>query len=127
VPDLFEHLTEGGDERTTALYRLALLTGAVRLPDANLEKISNSNYLKAWFAEKLQNPDIVFRLAEVASAVSLRELRGHDEENSLSLDNFGFPVILEPAPEIQRKRGFATQLAGKQNSNGKGGDDNASA
>lgn len=127
VPDLFERVTEGGDEQITALYRIALLSGAVRLPDVNPEKISNSNELKAWFAEQLQNPDIVSRLAEVAPAVSLRELRGPDEENSLSLDDFGFPVILEPAPEFQPKRGFATQLAGKQNSNGKEGDDNASA
>ena len=127
VPDLFECVTEGDDEQITALYRIALLSGAVRLPDASPEKMKNSKDLKAWFAEQLQNPDIVSRLAEVAPAVSLRELRGPDEENSLSLDDFGFPVILEPAPEFQRKRGFATQLAGKQNSNGKGGDDNASA
>lgn len=127
VPDLFEGVTEGDDEQITALYRIALLSGAVRLPDASPEKIKNSKDLKAWLAEQLRNPDIVSRLAEVAPEVSLRELRGPDVENSLSLDDFGFPVILEPAQEFQRKRSFATQLAGKQNSNGQGGDNNASA
>ena len=94
VRDLFEYVTEGDDERVTALYRLALLTGAVRLQDADPEKITGSTALKAWFAEQLSNAEVVSRLAEVAPAVLRRELAEPDEEKIMSLDDFGFPVIL---------------------------------
>jgi transcriptional regulator with XRE-family HTH domain len=108
VPDLFEQLTAGGDEQTTALYRLALLTGAVRLQDADPEKVTGPIELQAWFAEQLRNPDTVSRLEEVAPAVSRRELRGPDEANVRGLDEHGFPVIIEQG----KKRGFPEALAG---------------
>ncbi len=131
VPDLFEHVTEGGDEQTTALHRLALLTGTVRLQDADPEKVTGPTELKAWFAEQLRNPDAVSRLAEVGPAISRRELRGPDEENSYCLDDFGFPVILERGSEFQRKRSlaaaFAAAFTGKPNSSDEGGDENVSA
>jgi hypothetical protein len=107
VPDLFDYVTEGDDEQTTAALRLALLTGAVRLPDADPEKIIGPNELKAWFAEQLRNPDTVSRLAEIAPAVLHRELRGPDEAKVMGLDDHGFPVILEQI----KKRSFAEALA----------------
>lgn len=127
VRDLFEYVTEGDDEQTTALYRLALLTGAVRLQDADPEKITGSTALKAWFAEQLRNADVVSRLAEVAPAVSRRELAGPDDEKFMSLDDLGFPVIQERAPEFQRPRSIAAALAGKKKPSGNGGDENVSA
>lgn len=127
VRDLFEYVTEGDDERVTALYRLALLTGAVRLQDADPEKITGSTALKAWFAEQLSNAEVVSRLAEVAPAVLRRELAEPDEEKIMSLDDFGFPVILERAPELQRTRSIAAAFAGEKNSSDDGGDENVSA
>ena len=104
IPDLFDYVTEGDDEQTTAELRLALLTGAVRLPDADPEKITGFNELKSWLAEQLRNPDTVSKLTEVAPAVSRRELRGPDEEQSMGLDHFGFPTILEPGPRLHSLR-----------------------
>jgi len=98
VPDLFDYVTEGDDEQTTALHRLALLTGAVRLHDADPKKVTGPTQMQAWFGEQLRNPEVISRLNEVAPAVSRRELRGPDEEQSMGLDDFGFPTILEPGP-----------------------------
>ena len=120
VPSLFEHVTQGSDEQTTALYRIALLTGAVRLQDADPEKIMGPSELKSWFAEQLRNPDIVSKLTEVAPAVSRRELRGLDEEKVMGLDGLGFPVILERSPELQPKHPLAAPFD-------EGGDKNGSA
>lgn len=128
VPDLFEHVTAGSDEQTTALYRIALLTGAVRLQGSDPERVMGLTELKAWFAEQLQNPDIVSKLAEVAPAISRRELRGPDEENSMGLDDLGFPVFVERSPEeLLRKRDFAAALAGKPKTSDERGDENVSA
>ena len=121
VPDLFEHMIEGGDEQTTAQYRKALLTGAVRLQDADPERIMERTELKSWFAEQLRNPEIVSRLTEVAPAVSRRELRGLDEEKVMGLDDLGFPVILERSPELQPKHPLAALIVDE------GGDENVSA
>lgn len=120
VPDLFDYVTEGDDEQTTAELRLALLTGAVRLPDADPEKIKGPNELKAWFAEQLRNPDTVSRLAEIAPAVLRRELREPDEAKVMGLDDHGFPVILEKI----KKLSFAEALAAASDDEG---DENASA
>ena len=120
VPDLFDYVTESDDEQTTAMHRLALLTGAVRLPDADPEKITGPNELKAWFAEQIRNPDTVSRLAEIAPAVLRRELRGPDEAKVMGLDDHGFPVILEQI----KKRSFAEALAAASEDEG---DQNASA
>jgi len=127
VPDLFEHVTEDRDEQSTALYRIALLTGAVRLQDADPEIIADPTALKAWFEEQLRNAEVMSRLAEVAPAISHRELRGPDAENSMGLDDFGFPVFLERSPEgLLRKRDFAAAFAGKKNASDEGEDENVS-
>lgn len=120
VPDLFDYVTEGDDEQTTAELRLALLTGAVRLQDADPERITGPNELKAWFADQLRNTDTVSRLAEIAPAVLRRELRGPDEAKVMGLDDHGFPVILEQI----KKRSFAEALAAASEDEG---DENASA
>lgn len=127
VPDLYERLTESDDDQTTAILRLALLTGAVRLSDADAESGTKSTEMKAWLVEQLKSPDMLSKLAEIAPSVSFREIRGPDEEGLMSLDDFGFPVILESPPETQQKRCFATGLAGKSNPNDDEGDENASA
>jgi transcriptional regulator with XRE-family HTH domain len=124
--NLFEYVTEGDDEQATALYRLALLTGAVRLRDADQEKITGRTELKAWFAEQLRNPDVISRLAEVAPAVSRRELRGPDEEKGLGLDDFGFPLIFESHPEFKR-RNSKDAPANEKSLNDEGANENAPA
>lgn len=127
VPELFERVTECRDEQTTARARLALLTGAVRLQDADPEQVTGPTQLQAWFAEQLLNPDTVSRLEEVAPAITRREVRGPDEQNSLGLDDLGFPVILERGSELQRKRSLADRLAGKPDSHDEGGNENVFA
>ena len=127
VRDLFEYVNEGDEEQVTDLYRLALLTGAVRLRDADPEKITGPTALKSWFVEQLRSAEVVSRLVEVAPAVSRRELTKPDDEKVMSLDDFGFPLISAHAPEFQRTRSIAAALAGKKSSSDDRGDENVSA
>ena len=86
VPDLFDYVTEGDDEQTTAMSRLALLTGALRLRDADPETVQGPYALRAWFAEQLRDENVQSRLREVAPAVLRQELKSNDEQEGLSLD-----------------------------------------
>lgn len=120
VPDLFDCVTEGDDEQATAELRLTLMTGAVRLQDADPDKINVPNGLKSWLTEQLRNPDTVSRRKEIAPAVLHRELGGADEAKVMGLDDHGFPVILEQG----KKRSFAEVFATYSENEG---DENASA
>ena len=93
VLDLFEYVTDGGDEQATAMNRLALLTGALRLRDADPETVQGPYALRAWFAEQLSDENVQSRLKEVAPAVLQREPTSNDEQEGLSLDEHGYPII----------------------------------
>lgn len=123
-PELFDYITEEEDEQATAWTRLALLTGAVRLHGAELEKLHTRSELKTWLAEKVHDANLVSQIHEVAPTVLRRVRNKPFEKETLGLDKFGFP---EPLSRFAPKLSFAAALAGKLDMIDEEGDDNASS
>lgn len=119
--ELFDQATEGDDDSITALVRIALLTGVVRLKDADPENMKSPSRLKAWLFEKLQDTDVASMVAKITPEVIRREL-SPDDDKIMGLDELGFPVVFEYAKGLS-----APQIWGKQNSSDEGGHQNASS
>lgn len=107
APEIFEYLTDAEDEQVTAVQRLGLLSGALRIGEAEISaEISGPDALREWFQGQLTqvNSETINKIAELTPLVAGVEIRGDVSGKSFGLDDLGFPVILEAHPLLARKR-----------------------
>lgn len=117
VPEFFEYLTEAEDEQVTAVQRLALLSGALRISEADISaKISGPEILREWFQKQLTqvNSEMINKIAELTPLVAGVEFRGDVSGKSFGFDDLGFPVMLEAHPLIARHR-VSPESEGEEN------------
>lgn len=107
APEIFEYLTDAEDEQVTAVQRLGLLSGALRIGEAEISaEISGPDALREWFQGQLTqvNSETINKIAELTPLVAGVEYRGDVSGKSFGFDDLGFPVMLDAHPLVARKR-----------------------
>jgi transcriptional regulator with XRE-family HTH domain len=117
APQIFEYLTDAEDEQVTAVQRLGLLSGAIRIGNAEESaKISGPDALREWFQDQLTkvNSETIHKIAELTPLVAGVEYRGDVSGKFFGFDDLGFPVMLDAHPLVARQR-VSPESEGEEN------------